>query len=70
MEFKCPHCNVEIEVEDRIDFDIENDFVECKMLGFCPECGRTYTWKELYKYDKSYDFVLANVSDCGPSTFR
>ena len=23
MEFKCPHCNVEIETEDRIDCDID-----------------------------------------------
>lgn len=63
MEFKCPHCNVEIEVEDRIDFDIDSDFIECKMIGSCPECGRTYIWKELYKYEKSYDFVLADEPD-------
>ena len=38
MNFKCPHCNVEIEVEDRTDIDIDyQGTVECKMLGFCPE---------------------------------
>lgn len=61
MNFKCPHCNVEIEVEDRTDIDIDyQGTVECKMLGFCPECNRTYTWKEAYKYSSSYDFHLAD----------
>lgn len=59
MNYKCPHCNVEIETEDRLDFSIENqEMVECEMLGSCPECGRTYTWFESYKYLKSYDFKL------------
>ena len=59
MNYKCPHCNVEIETEDRIDFSVESqEIVECKMLGSCPECGRTYTWLESYKYSRSYDFKL------------
>jgi hypothetical protein len=53
---------VEIEVIDS-SADIEIDFqgtVECKILGVCPECNRTYTWKEKYKYSSSYDFHLAD----------
>jgi transcription elongation factor Elf1 len=60
MEFKCPHCNIEIKVEDMVHFDFDIGYVHCKMLGVCPECGRTYTWRELYKYEKSYEFTLAD----------
>ena len=62
MNFKCPHCNTEIEVIDTCA-DIEIDFqgtVECKVMGICPECNRIYTWKEKYKHSSSYDFRLAD----------
>ena len=58
MNYKCPHCNVEAEIEDRIDFSIDEEFVEVEMLGYCPECERAYSWFELYEYKKSYGFAL------------
>ena len=60
MNYKCPHCGEYIEEDDRIDISIDGEFVECKMVGHCPECERDYTWYELYQYKKSFGFAPAN----------
>ena len=60
MDYKCPHCNVEIETDDRIDIDIDDDHVECKMVGHCPTCDRNYQWFEVYEHIKSVGFALAD----------
>lgn len=60
MNYKCPHCAEEIEVDDRIDINVDDDYVECKMLGYCSECERNYIWYELYQYKKSFGFALAD----------
>lgn len=60
MNYNCPHCGEEIEVDDRIDISADDDYVECKMVGHCPECERNYTWYELYQYKKSFGFALAD----------
>ena len=60
MNYKCPHCGEEIEEDDRIDISIDDDYVECKMVGHCPECERNYTWYELYQHKKSFGFALAD----------
>ena len=60
MNYKCPHCAEEIEVDDRIDINVDDDYVECKMVGHCPECERNYTWYEVYQYKKSFGFALAD----------
>lgn len=60
MNYKCPHCGEEIEEDDRIDISVDDDYVECKMVGHCPECGRNYSWYELYQYKKSFGFALAD----------
>ena len=60
MKMKCPHCNVEIETEDRIDISVYPEVIESEMVGSCPECGRVYTWCEGYKYSYSCDFRLVS----------
>jgi transcription elongation factor Elf1 len=58
MNYKCPHCAEEIEVDDRVDISVDDDYVECEMIGHCPECKRKYSWFELYQYKKSFGFYL------------
>ena len=57
MKYKCPHCNVEIEPTDRIDFSIDDNFVEVEVLGYCPECERIYRWFETYGYKAKHGFA-------------
>jgi transcription elongation factor Elf1 len=58
MKHKCPHCNVELKIDDVIDIDVDEDYVNCKVIGYCPECDRLYSWYNHYKYEKSSDFGL------------
>ena len=36
MNYNCPHCGEEIEEDDRIDISVDDDYIECKMVGHCP----------------------------------
>ena len=63
MIFKCPHCSVEIETDDRIDIDVDDTFVECKMVGHCPACDRNYQWFEVYEHIRTYGFALADYEE-------
>lgn len=61
VKHKCPHCNVELKIDDVIDIDVDEDsenYVICKVIGYCPECDRLYSWYNHYKYEKSSDFGL------------
>ena len=58
MNYKCPHCGEEIEEDDRVDISVDDDYVECELIGHCPECERKYSWFELYQYKKSFGFSL------------
>ena len=61
VKHKCPHCNVELKIDDVIDIDVDEDYenyVNCKVIGYCPECDRLYSWYNHYKYEKSSDFGL------------
>ena len=58
MNYKCPHCGEEIEEDDRVDISIDDDYVECELIGHCPKCERKYSWFELYQYKKSFGFAL------------
>jgi DNA-directed RNA polymerase subunit RPC12/RpoP len=60
MNYKCPHCGEEIEVDDRIDLNVDDDYTESKMLGHCPDCERDYIWYDLYQYKRSFGFALAD----------
>lgn len=68
MFFKCPHCNDEIETDDRIDIDVDDTFVECKVVGHCPTCDRNYQWVEVYKHLKTYGFTLTDQREPGQPT--
>jgi endogenous inhibitor of DNA gyrase (YacG/DUF329 family) len=60
MNYKCPHCGEYIEVDDRIDLNVDDDYAESKMLGHCPDCERDYIWYDLYQYKRSFGFALAD----------
>lgn len=65
MKHKCPHCNVELKVDDVIDIDTNVDvdedpekYVICKVVGYCPDCDRLYSWYDHFKYEKTSEFGL------------
>jgi uncharacterized protein with PIN domain len=60
MKYKCPYCNVELEIDDRVNIDIDEQYVESEMEGHCPECDRIYTWYDSYEYKESYKLTLVD----------
>lgn len=58
MNYNCPHCNGKIKVDDRIDINVDEEYVECSMIGHCIECEKDYTWYDLYQYKKSFGLTL------------
>ena len=45
---KCPHCEVELDLDDT--YDIESTYedgedVILHQIGTCPECGLVYQWE-------------------------
>ena len=43
---KCPHCNVELKLDETYDREIMSWGVILYHAGHCPECEREYQWDE------------------------
>ena len=57
MEPRCPHCNTPVEVEEEFEMDYDyHDSVKRVVLGSCPECGRTYSWSQIFVFSENIDF--------------
>lgn len=60
---KCPNCGCFVSAQAIEDSDwmtdIYFDFVE----GTCPKCGKSYAWKEIYKYDHDEDIQEIDPND-------
>ena len=52
----CPHCITEINYDDMIDDYFDTSTYEAFWRGTCPECGRHFTWKEIYHYSYINEF--------------
>ena len=48
-EPRCPHCQVEIELDDCIDENETEDGLVKKCVGTCPKCKRDFYWEEYYE---------------------
>lgn len=46
----CPHCVTEITYDDMTDESFDTSTYEVNWRGTCPNCGRRFTWKEIYRY--------------------
>ena len=66
-ELVCPDCNLTIGEGDPIDEYYETHFDEIFIVkeyyGFCPSCGKTFTYKEKYKFLGYYDLKEDNGDD-------
>lgn len=52
----CPKCLVEIEFEEVLNEEIDFAGVVFHNRGCCPECKKTYNWKDKYVFVESFDF--------------
>ena len=51
----CKECGVKLVYDDTSPLRIENGEVKDVNIGHCPECGKTYRWKEVYAVDRVED---------------
>ena len=47
---KCLECQVELEVEERMDSSWEGNQYRDIVIGSCPTCGKVYEWRKIYTY--------------------
>lgn len=54
---KCEECNTVLEIDEIVNVsgDIEN--AECDIIGYCPECGKRYTWTGIYIFAQYKDLT-------------
>ena len=48
----CKECGVKLVYDDTSPLRIEDGEVKDVNIGHCPECGKTYRWKEVYAVDR------------------
>ena len=52
----CPYCDTELNY-DNITYDsFDTSTYDVYWRGTCPDCGRHFTWKEVYHYSH-WDFL-------------
>ena len=54
----CAECGATLVYDDYSPSRIEDGKVKDVNLGHCPECGKTYRWKEVY--------AVASIEDLEP----
>lgn len=47
---ECLECKTELEFDDTVDTWADEEAVVMKNHGHCPQCGKTYKWKDIYRY--------------------
>lgn len=45
---KCKDCYVELENIEDVDFELDENYLYIYKQGQCPECNKTYHWREFY----------------------
>ena len=41
----CPHCKVELELDDTYDMDYDEEGITLRQVGHCPNCDKEYQWE-------------------------
>ena len=44
----CPHCGVELNVDDHYDMYEDGDRIIVKAIGCCPNCRKNFRWEDVY----------------------
>lgn len=52
---ECLECKTELEFDYNIEMWTDEDTVVMKNRGHCPQCGKLYKWKDIYRYAESQD---------------
>jgi primosomal protein N' len=52
MPPKCPHCEVELEYEERINDQNCGDYYYETWHGYCPKCKKRFYWDEVYNFSR------------------
>lgn len=50
MPPKCPHCNEELEYDERTSAQNFGDYYYETWHGYCPKCGKGFYWDEVYNF--------------------
>lgn len=48
----CPHCDAILEYGYIVDTNYDGSRHETLWEGYCPVCDRTFTWTEIYLFDR------------------
>jgi hypothetical protein len=50
MEYKpyCPHCAIELDIDDHYDMYEDGDTIIVKAIGHCYKCGKRFRWEDVY----------------------
>lgn len=51
----CLNCGTELEFDESLDQYTDNDDVILYEIGHCPCCGKSFKWKDNYKFTKYSD---------------
>lgn len=57
MNFNCPICSVPLNV-DLYQTEYSNHTYYDYLIGECPQCGRTYSWEEVFSFDHVQNFKM------------
>ena len=50
----CPYCEFEVDDLENPTYEQEDYFVYMYRHGKCFNCGRKYSWTEIYKWDEKF----------------
>lgn len=48
----CPHCFVDVEYDEIIDYYYDDTYHDSKWTGHCPTCHKKFVWHEIYRFDR------------------
>ena len=57
----CTDCGVMLVYDDCLNTYIERGNMKNVNVGHCLECGKTYRWTEIYKFDRIEDVELLEL---------
>ena len=52
----CPYCITELEYDELVENSYDGSRHESKWRGHCPICDKTFTWYEIYLFDRIEEF--------------
>lgn len=59
----CPNCDAYMYAVDTLDSEFVSNCYYDSVVGYCPKCGKTYQWVEVFKFDRVEDVEEIDPDD-------